>query len=192
MESTLIGQLKVIEDVPDYIRVDKIVEIRELFDEWRERNKTVDRVVKGETSFSEQVEEAAKRFQGVKNYLPIPDDSYGDADELSDVLGYVPRKSTINSLCTPIPTAAIGATGFGSFLSSLGFINLFIEYGGKRVSRRELFKQVKYMSLTGVLGGAGLGSMAGFGLSQANLVFLDRARENALYLDSKVQQLYRS
>ena len=69
--TTLVEELKVIEQIPESAGVDKSSSYRNLLRYWYERSDLVRRSVSGQTSPSKETDKVAKRFGGWKAFVPV-------------------------------------------------------------------------------------------------------------------------
>ena len=172
MKGTLIQIVKGIERQPEYIGIDKNQAYYKTFEAWRVDNSLVDRIIYGKTSFLKETEKAVKKFEGWRNLTPI----YLDK-------GY---KKSIEELteCIDIPinnnmfTLTLNPVFWTTFLTLLTAKDSFKT---KKISRRDFMRTLP-ISTTGAL----LGS----GLSFAKYVSLENSRNEAMYLDTKIKEVY--
>lgn len=185
MSTNLIYELKAIERMPNYVDVDKTKVHLEVFEEWKNRNSLVDRVIRGETSFSAEFGIAAQKLDGVKPLIPhyVGDSFRQGIQELEEAIGIFSRHDFFNIVNNPISMGAMGVI-------PAWFVENHIERRDKEKQYLDMKRRISRRAFTvGVLGAFG----ASGGLYQAVLNYdsFSRARENAAYLDTKIKELYR-
>ena len=71
METTLVQALRSIDQIPDFVEVDKQRETIRVLDTWRRQHPMMDKALRGEVSIYNLVEEVTRRYHGIKLFLPI-------------------------------------------------------------------------------------------------------------------------
>lgn len=165
---TLVERLREVEEIPDYLGIDKTRAYEKIFEEFARTNSLLQKVIKGETAFSTEVLRAMKTSGRAKAFIPhyVENQRLKDLEELSEAIGH-PREDNFDNLfMNPVSLGAFGIAT--SFLDGL-----------KKFSRREF---LKYLGL-----GVGVGGIN----SAAKYFTQDTAAINAVYVDDKVKEVYR-
>ena len=179
-QKSLVVRLEEIKRISPTIDVDRVKEYKKAFDEFSERNSLVERVIKGETTFLAEAERAIQVLGG-NPYLPdyVDKNDIANFQELVDAIGH-PHPIVINNYINLLGNPVVGGIGFGSLIYYLVRID---GQSKENMSRRNFL----LIPLLGAAVGAGVGS---FG-SQLRSEVKHSARENAVYADSIVQELYK-
>ena len=180
-KDTLIEQVRQLEDEEKKLPPPPLIsshlyseEHKGLFENWRQRNQLVDRVVRGETTFSSEFENFYQTLYSKWYQAQLPrivDENYRKSlGELKDVLG-VGRfydDDITNTIMNPF---------FFGVLSSIFYIGK-----PKETSRRQFLKRMLPLPFL----------MAGIGgiLAESKRFNLNYVRRDAAYLDSKVKEIY--
>ena len=181
----LVRELREIERIPDEVDVDKPVDHRRIFEEWRE-NDLVDRTIKGEIDL---VVEYDRRMDIVvengRLFYPtiISDQEKVDIEELIPIVGVPPTLELNRSIHNPVFYGLIGWTGSAIVLygtqEGIGLLT-------KRVNRKEF---LKISTLCGLIIGCS-GSFVGLCDSLLNKGVISEGRENAEFIEDVVRKIY--
>jgi len=192
MAELLVHQLYSIDSIPDSIEVDKGKEIRKVFEERRRKNPTLDRVIKGETSFSKIVEDLSKKYQGWRAYLPVLGDREYERkldelklDESLHTGGLRTPKSYFDKIWNAIANPPVNALLFGALGVLLSIATPFPP-DNKYYAIRDL---INYLTVAGCMIAGGIIGLSGSWSRQSRR---NLAMDNAEYLDKKIQEIYRS
>ncbi len=182
---TLIDQVKQIENIPPFIEVDRQKELRELFEDWRQRNKLVGRVVRGETTFTTEFDKVYQMLYGKWYQAHVPrivnSDYRKSLTELGGVIGG-------DFYDNPFLSIMMNPVSLGALLGGANML-----FGStkpvpetepltRKFNRREFIKQIAVMS--------GAGVIFGEAIAWSKPYNLNKMRKSANYLDSKVREFY--
>jgi len=184
-QKSLVARLREIEGISSTIEVDKIKEYKKVFEEFRKSNPLVRVVIESRTTFSSEAEKAIKIFGG-NPYLPyyVSGELLGNFQELVEVIEY-PSPNLVRNSINLLGNPVVGGLGIGGLFYML-------QRTSSHQSRDISINRRDFLGTVGIpLVGAAIGSVWGSFESLVRDTLTDSARENATYVDSIVQQLYR-
>lgn len=190
MVVSLVELLKSVDEIPDFVEVDKEKEHRKLLDEGRKKYNLVDRAVRGEISIPDTVEELLEPYKGWRLFLPIIkgrgyDERLGEYN-FYEVIGVSSLKPSLQLSSSVrrlrwFAEKCMNPLVIGLFMGAFT-IGISLPGGGRFES-----EIVNYFTAfgAGVLAGGFFGLLG----SWVNYTDVDNARNNAKYLHEKIQEL---
>ena len=173
MTDTLVEQLREIERIPKYIKVDKTEEYIRLLNEWRAKYRLVDDAIEGKIKIPEEFDKRV--YQKVGGLRTLGPSYFGNEDkenikELADIIGNLPSDNIVNLVVNPPVSGAI-ATGL---------------YIGGRVYDKKMGRRgfLSSLLMTGALAMAISTTIGPVVKSEA----LDIARKNANYVQEIIER----
>src|SRR3989338_3743224 len=147
MTKTFAQQIKTIDNIPDYLPVDKDGLIRKAFEEWNDKNSVVRAVVSGETTFSQEYQKAFAKYESWRTFTPysLPEGFERKNADLEACIGNSPLQDT------KYQKVVLNPIGLGSFWGLIGAaIATYmvkseireLKKAKENMSRRELLKGV--------------------------------------------------
>ncbi len=190
---TLVEELKSIDEIADGAKADKEQLTRNLLYEWEQKHPLVNRALKGDFSFSDLLDELLKKYSGRRAVLPrLRDDKYDaklDDLDLNNViylenfktesrLELFPKHPYLNQTMDWISDMAMNPVVAGLFFGS--FMTAFEAVTGGENYVSPFSKGMLMGGIVGLLG------------STINSQFRSKAKDDAQYLDAKIQVVYQT
>ena len=205
MIKTLYQRIKEIEAVPEYISIDKDKEIREEFEQFKEKNPVVQAVMNDKTTFFQEWQRAFRDYNfddgGFSNVAKqlftekysLPQGFSEKVADLEACIGDVNLDIPIyESYLIPNNPIKGGATyGVIALIGSL-LGNVLANSSSNLLNRREFFKTMFQSSTVATLGLGSLGVCVGASRSLFAQGQSDILEKNAKYLDEVYTRFYQS
>ncbi len=121
MQEYLYEQLRAIDDIPDYVEVDRPKEFGEVFAEWKERSGLVKRAIDGELTLTQDFEELKEKLGWIKDLYPhtIDEELTERVRSYEEISGMdLLQEDSLNLLVNPT-TLGVGMGTIGLGASSL-------------------------------------------------------------------------
>ncbi|MBS3158644.1 hypothetical protein J4206_05140 [Candidatus Woesearchaeota archaeon] len=200
---SLVERLKQIDQIPEFVTVDKAEEQRKILEKARAEHPLVEEAINGRFLFGATVEELAQRYKGLRKFLPNFYDPKHDQEiselNLSDLLYMEQLKSTNDAFNGPDNQfsskhpyiAAIASWIYNKAVNpvvlplALGGLFALVRNGDK-VYETEWINQVFHFSQ-----GAAMGAFFGIALKLLERGHIGETIDNARYLDTTIRNLYK-
>lgn len=145
MTETLYRQLRAINDIPDYIEVDKPKEYREVFQDWQERSDLVKMALEGELTLPQDFDELKEKLGWFKDFYPhtIDEELKQRVRGYEEVGGWLGQESNNNLVVNPVSSGlmiAFGGAAMGCIIKP-------------NSNRREFLKFASVLGVTGAIFG---------------------------------------
>lgn len=192
MAETLVQRIKIIQDIPNYVTVDKDAEIRKAFEEFSQSNNVVRAVRDGKTTFLTEYNKHIGPYDSnmLFSLNSLPEDFQQRVQDLEQALGHTrlahPVFGDVPIADSMTRNPISSGIALGGIFGGLLLIPGYRDYHNQRVSRRGfLLSSIGVVAGTAALGATmGMASLAGVSDN------LRQVRENALYLDTTFRRVY--
>ena len=182
MDNTLLSDLKAVESIPRYLRIDKAFAYKDVIEKWCSLSPMVKDAADGKLSIYQEFEGLYNRIGGIRSAYPhhVAESDLEKTEEFKKILGRIAEDFELY-LLNPVSGLAAGGILAGSIsaLYDIGKTN------DKKITRRQFLRK---SFETAALGASVMGC-AGLVASCSRESHMQAARINARYVQDKIEEI---
>ena len=182
-QETLVGRIRHIEGINEFIEVNKEKEMKEQFESWRGYNTIVNKVMQGKTTFLNEYNQKLEEYNSLKLLIPysLPE---GFEKNISDLENCIENSGLNDRILNKLFCNPVGGGGSGLVIGA-AFAKTVIK---QKMGRRAFLKD--FLKMASLIGGIGTG--VGTLVSLTSFKQLHELEQNAIYLDDIYSKLYKN